>query len=77
MKNTTSIKIPKYLHYMIDEVYKDSEGRGYWCFSKKGYYFSDMDYGVHIVREDTQKYIIDMIRSLKPCECDECKESIV
>lgn len=74
MKNTTRVRIPKRYQDMIEEVYNDSDGRGYWCFSKKGYYFSDMDYGVHIVREDTQKHLIDMIRSLRPCECEECKE---
>lgn len=72
MKNTTKIKVPQYLQYMVEEIYSDSD-KGYWCFSKKGYHFSDMDFGVHIVREDTQKLLIDMIKSLEPCDCDDCK----
>lgn len=71
MKNTTSIKVPKYLHHKVDEIFNDPD-KGYWCHSKKGYYFSEADYGIHIVREDTQKHLMDMIRSLRKCDCDEC-----
>jgi hypothetical protein len=74
MKNTTSIKIPKYLQHMVEEVYKDSE-KGYWCHASKGYYFNDVDYGIHIVGEDTQKQLIEKIRSLKSCDCNECMSS--
>jgi hypothetical protein len=72
MENRTSIKIPKKYEPKIEEVYKDSE-KGYWCYTEKGYYFSDADYGIHIIREDTQQQLLEMIRSIEPCNCDECK----
>lgn len=71
MKNSTSIKVPKKYQPMVEDIYKDSD-KGYWCYANKGYYFSDMDYGVHIIREDTQRQVLDMIKSLRLCECDDC-----
>lgn len=74
MKNTTSIKVPKKYQHMVDDIYHDSE-KGYWCHSENGYYFSEVDYGIHIIREDTQKLLLEMIRSLRPCECKDCIRS--
>jgi hypothetical protein len=72
LKNNTKMKIPKKYMPMIDELYKD--GEGYWCYSKEGYYFEEMGQGCHTAHEDTQHEIYLVIRTLKPCECAECKE---
>ncbi|MBD8045832.1 hypothetical protein [Clostridium faecium] len=68
MKNTTSIKVPKKYHLMIDEIFYDSDG--YWAYSSKGYMFNLSD--SHTAHEDTQKELLDAIRTLKPCNCSEC-----
>lgn len=69
MKNTTSIKIPKKYHHMLDEVYKD--GDGYWATSQDGYYFKHMD--CHTAHEDTQNDLLSVIRTLDNCNCEECQ----
>lgn len=72
MKNITTIKVPKKYQHMIEDIYLDGEGSGYWVHAKEGYYFAGFDYGVHIVRESTQKEILDQIRQMKPCDCEDC-----
>jgi hypothetical protein len=72
MKNTTTIKIPKKYEKYILEVYKDSDG--YWGYSEDGYYFPDME--CHTVHEWTIKDFLNVIRTVKPCFCDECKTAI-
>jgi hypothetical protein len=71
MKNNTNVKVPKKLQHMLDEV--DYEGRedGYWAYSKDGFRFGGM--GCHTAHEDTQKELLSMIRTLEPCDCEECK----
>jgi hypothetical protein len=72
MKNSTKIKIPKKYEPMLDEVYHDSDG--YWAYSKDGFYFHDMD--CHTAHEDSQKALLDVISSLKPCDCEDCKKAL-
>jgi hypothetical protein len=62
--------IPKKYMKHIEEVYKDSDG--WWCYSKKGYYFTHMD--CHTAHEDTQDQLLQVIRTLAPCDCDQCLE---
>lgn len=61
-------KLPKKYQSMIEEISKDSDG--YWAYSKKGFMFEGM--GCHTAHEYTQKELLSMIRTLKPCECKEC-----
>lgn len=70
MNNETSVKVPLKYQGMITEIYKDSDG--YWAYSNKGFMFEDM--GCHTAHEDTQADLLRVIRSLIPCDCDECKE---
>lgn len=65
MKNATSIKVPKKYQHMIEDIYPDSEGGGYWCHSKDGYGFGEWE-GAEIAREDTQKQLLQTIRTLRP-----------
>jgi hypothetical protein len=62
--------IPKKYMENITEVYKDSEG--WWAYSKKGYRFEGM--GCHTAHEDTQKDLLAMIRTMVPCDCEQCVE---
>ncbi|MEH7210116.1 hypothetical protein V7094_28575 [Priestia megaterium] len=73
MKSNTNMQVPKKYQAMLEEI--DFEGRdsGYWAYSKTGYYFADMD--CHTAHEDTQKELLSMIRTLKPCDCEQCKEA--
>jgi hypothetical protein len=66
MVNRTNVKVPaKYVGY-IDEIQKASkEDKGYWLFAKTGFYISHEDYGVNIGRYDTQKELLDAIRSIR------------
>lgn len=63
--------IPKKYMQNITEVYKDSEG--WWAYSKKGYKFEGM--GCHTAHEDTQHELLKMIRTMVPCDCDQCMET--
>lgn len=73
MNNATSVKIPRKYESMIDVIEKDSEG--YWAYSKKGFCFGGMDSrGCHTAHEYTQAELLKMVRSLKTCDCDHCKE---
>lgn len=72
MKNSTKIAIPKKYHSMIKEVCHDSDG--YWAYSKAGFKFADSE--CHTAHEDRQKDLLQVIASLEPCDCDECKEII-
>lgn len=65
--------IPKKYAALLSEVYKDSEG--YWAYAKTGYQFAGM--GCHTAHEDTQKDLLAMIRTIEPCNCKECEESLV
>ena len=73
MKNDTNIKVPKKYHHMIEEIYQDSDG--YWAVTSEGYYAAGTDPcpGLHTIHEDTHKEILEQIRMIKPCDCDECK----
>lgn len=68
MINSTNIKIPKKYEHMIDSIYKDEDG--YWAYSKNGHMFELME--CHTAHEDTQAELLRVIKSLKPCECDDC-----
>lgn len=71
MINTTTIKVPKKYEGMIQFVEKDCDG--YWAYSLPGFYFPDM--GCHTAHEDTQAALLEMIRTIKPCDCKECADS--
>lgn len=73
MVNKTTIKVPQYLQFMVEEIFQDGEG-GYWIYAKPGFYFTENDMGSHMVRESTQKYALQMIRSLNRCYCNECNK---
>lgn len=72
MKNETNMKVPKKYHHMISEIYHDSDG--YWCYTADGFYSPYMD--CHTIHEDTQKQLLEVIRGIEPCDCEECKEEI-
>jgi hypothetical protein len=60
--------IPKKYMQNIIEVYKDSEG--WWAYTKKGFKFAGM--GCHTAHEDTQHELLKMIRTMEPCDCEQC-----
>jgi hypothetical protein len=70
--NNTKMKVAKKYLDMLAEI--DNEGRdsGIWAYSKKGYQFADM--GCHTAHEYSQKDLMKVIRSLEPCDCEQCKE---
>jgi predicted nucleic acid binding AN1-type Zn finger protein len=70
MNNTTTIKVAKKYQGMLETIEKDSDG--YWAYSNKGFQFAGM--GCHTAHEDTQKDLLAMIRTLEPCECEQCQE---
>lgn len=72
MKNNTKINVPKKYEHMIDEIYKDSDG--YWVYSKASYMFPNTE--CHTAHEYTQAEILKEIRTLKPCDCDKCKQEL-
>lgn len=72
MKNLTNIQVPLKYQNMLEEIYHDSDG--YWAYTKDGFYFKDM--GCHTAHEDTQKDLLRVIRSLQPCNCDDCKQAL-
>lgn len=69
MKNSSSVKIPKKYQHGIDEIFKDSDG--YWGYTKKGFMFAETE--CHTAHGNTQQEFLSDIRSLQPCDCDECK----
>jgi hypothetical protein len=69
MQNTTSVKVPKKYEHMIKLIEKDDEG--YWAISEDGYYFGGM--GAHTAHEYNQKELLAMIRTLRECDCEQCK----
>ena len=70
MRNKTSVNVPKKYQFMIDEVYHDSDG--YWAYTNKGFRFNDTE--CHTAHGDTQSQLLQDIRSLGKCECDECTD---
>lgn len=70
MKNSTNVKIARKYEHMIDEVFEDSDG--YWAYTKKGYEFADTE--CHTAHGYTQKEFLQDIRSLRACDCEECKQ---
>lgn len=72
MLNNTKIRVPKKYEDMLREI--DFEGRdsGYWAYSKEGFRFAGMD--CHTAHEYNQKDLMDMIRTLEPCDCKECSK---
>lgn len=69
MLNNTNIKISKKYENMIEEIQKD--GDGYWVYAKGGYIFSTT--GTNTEHQDTQKKLLEAIRTI---EIEECKEKI-
>src|SRR4051812_47804556 len=67
----TKMKVAKKYQGMIDEIDFEGGESGYWAYSKKGFMFQGM--GCHTAHEDSQKELLSMIRTLEPCDCDECK----
>ena len=55
---------------MLYIIEKDEDG--YWAYSKKGYCFEEMGYGCHTAHEDNQLALLEVIRTLEPCNCNEC-----
>lgn len=60
--------VPKKYMENMDEVFKDSDG--YWAYTKKGFRFAETE--CHTAHGKTQKEILSDIRSMEPCDCDEC-----
>lgn len=71
MQNLTKIKIPKKYQDKLELI--DNEGsEGYWAYSNKGFQFGGM--GCHTAHEYTVKELLAMIRTLEPCDCEQCTE---
>jgi|SRR5690625_2607461 len=61
MENTTKIRVPKMYQEMLELVEQDADG--YWAYAKEGFIFEGMGCGT--AHEDTQKDLLEMIRTLK------------
>lgn len=72
MKNTTSIKIPKKYEAALELVEKDADG--YWAYTNHGWHSPDME--CHTMHEDTQAALLEKIRRVKPCDCEDCKAGL-
>lgn len=70
-KNATKMRVPEKYQLMLDELYIDFDG--YWAYAKDGYKFAGMGGKCHTARENTRKEMLQMIRTLKPCNCSNCK----
>lgn len=70
MKNNSNVKVPKKYQHMLEEIDFESRDSGYWAYSKKGFKFKYM--GCHTAHEYNQKELLDVIRTLIPCNCEEC-----
>lgn len=57
---------------MLEEIDNEGKGSGIWAYSKKGFYFEAM--GSHTAHEDNQKDLMKVIRTLKPCNCEQCQQ---
>lgn len=66
----TKMNVAKKYQHMIEEI--DNEGResGLWAYSKKGYRFAYME--CHTAHEYNQKELMKVIRTLEPCDCEQC-----
>lgn len=67
----TNIKVPKKYQAMLEEIDFEGSESGYWAYTKKGYYFEEME--CHTAHEYTQKELLAVIRTIKPCDCENCK----
>jgi len=70
--NHTKIKVPRKYQPMIREIYRDEDG--YWLYTAKGYYASGTDLECHVIHADTQNEILEGIRQIIPCSCNQCKK---
>lgn len=69
MKNRTTIKVPKKYQHMLEEVFQTPDG--YWGHSKDGYFFQATE--GHIAKGNTQAELLQDIRTLMECDCEDCK----
>ncbi len=69
MKNLTKVKVPKKHQHKIELLEKDSDG--YWAYLKPGF-ISDME--THMVHEDTVKELMEGIRGIEECDCEDCQK---
>jgi hypothetical protein len=72
VKNNSNVKVPKKYQPMLAEIDYEGRGDGYWAYSKEGYHFAGMGSECHTAHEYNQNDLLEMIRTLKPCDCDKC-----
>jgi hypothetical protein len=76
MLNKTKIVIPNKYHSMIGEVSDEtSSGDGYWAYLEKG--FKSTGTGCHIIHEDTQKDLLNELKTIVTCDCEKCTKQEV
>lgn len=69
----TKIKVAKKYQPMLETIDNEGRGSGLWAYSKKGFHFAGMGGECHTAHEYNQKDLMEMIRTLEPCECHQCK----
>lgn len=57
---------------IIDEYYTDCNG--HWAHTKHGWRFDLTE--CHTIRRDTVKQLIDEMRHVSPCSCEECLQFV-
>lgn len=72
MKNTTTLKVPA--KYAMNLELVEQDGDGYWAYTNHGFQFEEM--GCHTAHEFSQKDLLDVIRTIIPCDCKECEKGL-
>lgn len=62
------IVIPKKYQERVQDLYRDQDG--YWIDLKRGW--RRHDNLCHIIHEDTQKELLNVLRKTIKCNCDYC-----
>lgn len=58
----------------VEEISDErSAGDGFWVYLKSGFY--GYEEGSHIIHEDSPSECLKFMRDVRPCKCNECKES--
>jgi hypothetical protein len=66
----TKMKIARKYQGMLETI--DNEGResGIWAYSKRGYRFASTE--CHTEHSYSQKELYEAIKTLEPCQCQQC-----
>ena len=61
-------------HPLVEDVSDERRsGDGVWAYLKPGHRREEFDF-VHSVHEDTWSEVLKGLRSVHPCDCDDCRK---